>query len=209
MIDKDLFFDNLRKSGLFGDRLSPEEFAGVNAIFDAAIAANFKLSWLAYALATAYHETNRTMQPVKEAYWLSEDWRMRNLSYSPYYGRGFVQLTWLNNYKRASVLCGVDFVKEPDKVLTIEYSAKIMIDGMLNGWFTNYNLPNRLPDIIATIEQFESARKIINGVDKKHSIAIIANNFQDILLKSKVALKETPIIMDLSQTNIIEDKPNG
>ena len=32
----------------------------------------------AYILATVWHETNATMQPVKEAYWLSEAWRQQN-----------------------------------------------------------------------------------------------------------------------------------
>ena len=33
----------------------------------------------AYILATAYWETARTMHPVVEAYWLSEEWRKKNL----------------------------------------------------------------------------------------------------------------------------------
>ena len=32
----------------------------------------------AYALATARHETNATFAPVREAYWLSEEWRRVN-----------------------------------------------------------------------------------------------------------------------------------
>ena len=34
---------------------------------------------LAYLLATAFWETARTMQPVVEAFWLSEAWRKKNL----------------------------------------------------------------------------------------------------------------------------------
>ena len=45
-------------------------------------------------LATVEWETNKTFQPVREAYWLNEDWRRAHLKYYPYYGRGFVQLTW-------------------------------------------------------------------------------------------------------------------
>ena len=48
----------------------------------------------AYVLATAYWETARTMEPVREAFWMSEEWRRANLRYFPWYGRGFVQLTW-------------------------------------------------------------------------------------------------------------------
>lgn len=56
----------------------------------------------AYVIATSYWETNKTMVPVKEAYWLSENWRKDNLRYYPWYGRGYVQLTWEDNYKKAS-----------------------------------------------------------------------------------------------------------
>ena len=41
----------------------------------------------AYVLATAYWETNRTMKPVEEAYWLSEEWRRKNLRYYPWHGQ--------------------------------------------------------------------------------------------------------------------------
>ena len=68
---------------------------------------------MAYVLATVEWETNKTFKPVKEAYWLSEDWRRANLRYYPYYGRGFVQLTWKNNYATYGQLLGVDLVNEP------------------------------------------------------------------------------------------------
>ena len=41
---------------------------------------------IAYVLATVEHETANTFKPIKEAYWLSENWRKRNLRYYPYYG---------------------------------------------------------------------------------------------------------------------------
>ncbi len=43
---------------------------------------------IAYVIATVEWETGNTFKPVKEAYWLSEDWRRRNLRYYPYFGRG-------------------------------------------------------------------------------------------------------------------------
>ena len=49
---------------------------------------------LTYLLATAFWQTARTMQPVDEAFWLSEAWRKKNLRYWPWYGRGHCQLTW-------------------------------------------------------------------------------------------------------------------
>lgn len=43
-------------------------------------------SQIAYVLATVDWETNKTFKPVKEAYWLSENWRKKNLRYYPFYG---------------------------------------------------------------------------------------------------------------------------
>jgi threonine synthase len=42
----------------------------------------------AYVLATTEWETAQTFKPVREAFWLSEEWRRQNLNYYPYYGRG-------------------------------------------------------------------------------------------------------------------------
>ena len=61
--------------------------------------ARWPTAWCAYGLATAWWETNKTMQPVREAYWLSEAWRKPNLRYYPHYGRGYVQLTWKGDDK--------------------------------------------------------------------------------------------------------------
>jgi peptidoglycan hydrolase-like protein with peptidoglycan-binding domain len=41
---------------------------------------------IAYVIATAQWETANTFKPVKEAYWLSEGWRRKNLRYFPFYG---------------------------------------------------------------------------------------------------------------------------
>jgi putative chitinase len=57
------FFEALR-TGLLGPTLTAEEVKGTNAVLDAMEGS--PLSWTAYALATAYHETASTMQPVKE-----------------------------------------------------------------------------------------------------------------------------------------------
>ena len=48
------------------------------------------LEQAAYVLATASWETAHTLRPVREAFWLDEKWRKRNLRYYPWYGRGAV-----------------------------------------------------------------------------------------------------------------------
>lgn len=70
---------------------------------------------------TVFHETAHTFLPVKEAYWLSEEWRKKNLRYFPFYGRGYLQTTWKVNYQYYSKLLGVDFVNNPDLMMNPKY----------------------------------------------------------------------------------------
>src|SRR4029079_15992876 len=100
-INREHFFDTARR--LFGGHYNQRQVDGMTAILDQ-WEQRFPAAdprWLAYMLATAFQETNQTMQPVREAYWLSEEWRRRNLRYYPFYGWGYVQLTWEANYRRA------------------------------------------------------------------------------------------------------------
>lgn len=52
-----------------------------------------------------------------------------------YYGRGFNQLTGPASYKRAGDLVGINLIANPDKALDPPTSARILIEGMLKGWF--------------------------------------------------------------------------
>ncbi|MGA3342721.1 MAG: hypothetical protein ABSD11_19500 [Methylocella sp.] len=58
MINRKLFFDQCRRT-LFTGKLSQGQVAGLTFILDVWEAAHAKKDdrWLAYALATAYHET--------------------------------------------------------------------------------------------------------------------------------------------------------
>jgi hypothetical protein len=132
----------------------------------------------AYILATAYWETARTMKPVVEAYWLSEAWRKKNLRYYPYHGRGFVQLTWKANYIKAGKELGIDFVANPDELLDADNSAKILVVGSMEGWFTG----KKVPDYVTLKKSdFVGARRVINGTDKKREIAKIAKQYDKAL----------------------------
>lgn len=127
----------------------------------------------AYVLATAYWETNKTMKPVREAYWLSETWRKNNLRYYPWYGRGYVQLTWEGNYIIAGKKLGVDLTTNPDKVMEPEISAKILVMGCKEGWFTGKKLSD--------YSSYEDMRKVVNGNDKKNEIAALAREYEKAL----------------------------
>lgn len=133
----------------------------------------------AYILATAYWETNRTMKPVKEAYWLSESWRKTNLRYYPWYGRGYVQLTWERNYELAGEKIGVDLIGDPDRAMDPKNAAKILVIGSMEGWFTGKAIPHY---INSGGKSFTSARRVINGTDKAKEIAEIAEDYLEQLL---------------------------
>lgn len=144
------------------------------------------LSQLAYILATAYHETNFTMEPVEEAYYLKakygwtdaklDAWRARNLAYYPWHGRGFVQLTWEDNYIRAAAALDIDLVDNPLLAMEPEPAAAILVVGMLKGWFTGRKLDDYIND---TQTNYVYARKIVNGLDKAETIAGYAREYAE------------------------------
>lgn len=135
---------------------------------------------LAYILATARWETAHTVKPVREAYWLSEDWRRRNLRYYPWFGRGFVQLTWERNYIEAGRKLGLDLTTNPDVVMKPDIAAQILVRGSMEGWFTGKSIPDY---ITLNRSDFKGARRVINGTDKAAKIAAIARDY-DAALKA-------------------------
>ena len=176
---------------------------------------------VAYILATAWHES-RLGKWMTESAWLSESSaeRYAENNYGPngrdpswarkmgntnagdggrYMGRGYVQLTWKNNYERMSKLLiqngftytqdGVTFgngqngTKPIDLVANYRHvnknkdlAAGLLVMGMDGGQFAlNGGLDDYIPENQeATQGNFENARKIVNGSDKKKHIAEIA-----------------------------------
>lgn len=129
---------------------------------------------IAYVLATTQWETNQTFQPVREAYWLSDDWRKRNLRYYPFYGRGYVQITWKNNYEKYAELLDVDLVSNPDIAMQPEISLFILVHGFKTGIFTGRKITDYID---SSKSDFVAARRCINGTDKAHEIADLARKF--------------------------------
>lgn len=171
MINRHNFFEYIRPK-LFGDNMKQPQVDGCNFILDAWDKTRWgDLRWCANGLATTYHETNNTMEPVREAYWLSEQWRKLNLRYYPYYGRGFVQLTWEGNYAKATkelqahgvIDMTIDLVKTPDLAMRPDIAAYILWFGMGDGWFTGRKFSDYFND---KVNDPYGARQIINGEDK-------------------------------------------
>ena len=190
------FFDVLRAS-ILGPTLSQSEVEGCNAIM--AACARWPLGWVAYGLATSFHESAHTMQPIKEyggdAYFrrmydiegLRPDKARELGNVEPgdgpaFAGRGYCQLTGRANYAKASNIVGLDLVSDPDLAMRPDVAAKILERGMRTGWFTGKKLGDYLPAAgSGTREQFVRSRRIINGSDRAAMIADFAEAFQDAL----------------------------
>jgi len=126
---------------------------------------------IAYVLATAQHESSFT--PIREAGYIpgprGERVR-RGFRYYPYYGRGFVQLTWAKNYKAYAGLVGGDLLDDPDLAMQPAVALFVLVHGMLHGTFgakvTNF--------INAKHTDFVGARRSVNGQDRADHIASLA-----------------------------------
>ena len=139
------------------------------------------LRWVAYMLATVQWECAGTWQPIEEfgkgkgyAYGKAIDAvdpstgkTLNNI----YYGRGYVQLTWSENYKKLGQELGVgdQLYLHPEKALEHNVAYKILSHGMRKGSFIKgHSLAIYLS---GKKTDFLGARKIINGNDKKVEIA--------------------------------------
>lgn len=118
---------------------TPEEIAAASGCPVAAIRTDWPLIWAALAehqidgyfeqqaaIGTVAIETASTFKPVREAFWLSEEWRRDNLRYYPFYGRGHIQLTWDYNYRTYGGFLGVDLLGNPDLALDSAISARVL-----------------------------------------------------------------------------------
>lgn len=190
------FFDAVR-STVLGPSLDAQEVAGCEIILDAMEGS--PLSWAAYALATAAHETAHTMQPVKEFggnnyYFRKYDPQGQNPKIAKalgniepgdgvkFCGRGYVQLTGRTNYTKAGAKLGVDLIGNPDLAMRADLAAKVLFWGMTTGAFTGRRLGDMLPAGRAAVKpEFVQARRIINGLDRAGDIAGYAMAFQTAL----------------------------
>lgn len=96
---------------------------------------------LAYILATAYHESQ--LRPIREIKGSPNSalWNIQKEYWDTnYFGRGFVQITWRDNYAKLGDAIGVNLVRHPDKALQTSVAAKIIVVGMMQGLFTGKKL---------------------------------------------------------------------
>jgi hypothetical protein len=184
MINRPFFYEQAKVT-LFSGKFRQSQIDGLNAILDE-WDKNYQKKddrWLAYMLATTHHETDRTMQPIEEygkgknrPY--GKNIKMDRTRYfdttNLFYGRGFVQLTWYENYQRAGKKLGTDMIKKPELALDMKYATPILFFGMMEGWFTGKKLSQYFN---GAASDWRNARKIINGLDKADLIADYAKKY--------------------------------
>ena len=191
-MNRAVFFDAIRP--MFGG-LSTDQVRGLEILL--AAVDGLPVRHQAYVLATAYHETAATMQPVREtlaktdaeaARRLERAWKAGKLSWvkTPYWradngkywiGRGYVQLTHKVNYERAGKRMGVDLVADPSAAMSPMLAARIIVQGMSEGWFTGVKMSD-----CAT---YRDMRKVVNGMDRADMIAGYAAKFETALLEAE------------------------
>ena len=194
-MDDKVFFEQLHIRGLFVS-ISQSQVDGIDSILEAFDKfGGLSLGFKAYMLGTVFHETAGTIQPIEEygkgknmAYGkrlkMAKDKDGNHLPYSDtkeiFYGRGFVQLTWYENYLKAGKILGVDLLHDANLALDLTIASEILIHGMVDGWFTG----KKLKDYIGVKNDFVGARKIINGSDRASLIASYAQSFLTCLSKA-------------------------
>ena len=147
------------------------------------------LRWLAYLLASVYHETATRCWSLKE---FGEGAGHEYGEVDPetgqrYFGRGLIQITWRDNYSRASKMLALiddrDLEWHPDVALDSLIAARIAFRGMAEGFFTGKKLGDYFN--LDTEDPIE-ARRIINGTDKAELIAGYYDTFLEALQASEL-----------------------
>lgn len=206
MINRTFFFDHIRVS-LFRGKLSPSQVSGLNVLLDAWESEfwQYDARILAHNLGTTFHETNQTMQPIREkggrAYFIHMYWdnlkirkQLGNLSIDDAVlrsGRGFVQLTGRRNDTRAT-----SELREQCPKLVAEFEAdtkeqfdlvrfpgqalhpKIAVAVLFLGTIQGWFTGAKITKFFnETTENWIGARSVVNGTDKNKIIADFAKTF--------------------------------
>lgn len=188
-INRQYFFNRVR-SNLFAGSLKQGQVTGMDFLLDTWEAEHAAKDdrWLAYALATVFHETAFTMQPIREyggdayfrkMYDITGDRpkvarALGNLTPGDgvmFHGRGYVQLTGRANYAKMQQEFGVDLTSSraaADRVMGPAIAVKILFWGMEVGHFTGKKFADYFN---AGTQDPVNARRIINRLDKAQRIA--------------------------------------
>lgn len=212
-LDRAIFFSNVRTAP-FPGKLTQRQVDGLTDLLDA---------WekfgsddprhLAYALATSFHETGGKMQPVREGFATSDKaaraYVQKQYGHKGpkwycwptgpngqvYYGRGDVQLTWFENYKRMGEILDLPLAENPDLALQGPISKRILIEGLLEGAshrgdFTGKSLSDFFNE---TTDDPYGARQTVNGKDRATLISGIHHEFHKAVLAAQIVVAQPEI----------------
>ena len=124
---------------------------------------------LAYALATVEHETDETFEPIGEIQGAMSARRLGYEGGANYFGRGFIQITHLRNYRQIGERIGIgdSLAKNPELASDPVIAAKV-----LAAFFKDNNVAN-----LASQGYFVAARRPINPDYNGYSIASLAMKY--------------------------------
>jgi hypothetical protein len=104
-----------------------------------------------------------------------------------YFGRGYVQLAWWNNYASAGVNIGrgLDLLFDPELALDPETSYTVMSYSLLTGkgFANNHKLSDYFYGATAN---YAGARHMVNGTSHAEEIAKVARKFEALLLEARI-----------------------
>jgi hypothetical protein len=147
------------------------------------------IRWFAYMLATVKAEhSDFKPGPESHALWsqhtgpgdYAEEVAAPDGSLHRYFGRGYVQLTWLKNYKSVGngIGMGDQLANNPDLAMDPNTAYSVMSYGMRNRTFTGKELSDYINGNNA---DYVNARRIINGLNRAQEIAGYATAFETML----------------------------
>lgn len=189
MLSKPEAFFAYVRTNLFSGKMSQGQVDGIKTIIDAwAKYGDGNLQRLSYVLGTPKVETGGEYQPIYErgpkSYFDKYEpgtkigQRLGNNRRGDGYlfrGRGLVQITGRANYARVGRKLGIDLIANPDLALDPAISARILVVGTLEGWFTGKGLSDYIDDMDEAddidLAEFKQARRTVNGQDKASVIA--------------------------------------
>lgn len=187
---------------------------GILRIVEYGFRNNYGIAEIAYNLATAGHETAEWYQPIREGATRSgpiftdaqAQTAVRNamarglikhdyaapINGRSYYGRGLVQITWRDNYKKYEELTGKPLMSQPDLALDWEVALFIMYDGINKGRFRKVKFSDYVPiGTEPTHQRMAQARNIVNGDASRQGerLGRVAMDYYTVLKRHEAALK--------------------
>ncbi|MDX6806590.1 glycoside hydrolase family 19 protein [Terrihabitans rhizophilus] len=179
-LDRKTFFAYARRAP-FGNRLSRQQVEGLDALLDEWDSGRYgrDARHFSNVCAQVFHETGGRMSPVREGFAASDAEARRVVAQRRYgkrdagtghvyYGRGAIQLTWAENYRRLGKALELRLYEQPDLALDLRTSALIALKGMAEGLFTGKKLADFFND---AEDDPVGARAIVNGRDKAALVA--------------------------------------